>query len=431
MTWDSTTPVGAFFTLPVSGFGALTFSYTSTGLSNGAAVCEVQIGDDPTWYLMGDTRFITSGNIRMGVLSFAEAPEAQEANIASCMMVRIRLTNAITTATSVTIYLAANTTSNNPCPSIASAQVSLKQGGSGTVTTDAFPGNKLALDVDVHGFGGSAVAIGQQTSANSIPVVLASDQSSHPVTQGTSPWTVSLDSNSLPSGSNQIGHVITDTGSTTVVSSVTNPVTVIQPTGSNLHVDVDNFPSVQAVSQSGTWTVAGVATAANQSTEITNLTSIVSNQTNSTQKTQIVDGSGNTLGVNAFPVIVSLGNTDSKTIKMLTGTLVTTSTTADQVVLTYTVTTGKTFYMQYFTMTGYETTLPGNSNPIFLGTLSFESPAGTKLFRGDQVSPYAQPNGPIFSEPMFFSAGTVVRIVVTPSLATSFTWIANIGGYEK
>lgn len=41
----------------------------------------------------------------------------------------------------------------------------------------------------------------------------------------------------LPAGTNVIGHVITDTGSTT---AVTGNVTVVQPTGTNLHVVVDS-----------------------------------------------------------------------------------------------------------------------------------------------------------------------------------------------
>ena len=52
---------------------------------------------------------------------------------------------------------------------------------------------------------------------------------------------VTLSPNSpVPAGSNVIGHVITDTGSTTVVTGNT---TVVQPTGTNLHTVVDNFPA--------------------------------------------------------------------------------------------------------------------------------------------------------------------------------------------
>lgn len=103
--------------------------------------------------------------------------------------------------------------------------------------------------------------LGQKTMANSTPVVLASDQTAIPVSQSGS-WSVSgtgnftvvqptgtnlhtvLDSgtltsitNALPAGTNVIGHVITDSGSTT---AVTGNVTVVQPTGTNLHTVVDS-----------------------------------------------------------------------------------------------------------------------------------------------------------------------------------------------
>lgn len=48
--------------------------------------------------------------------------------------------------------------------------------------------------------------------------------------------TVSSITGALPAGTNQIGHVVADSGSTT---AVTGNVTVVQGTGANLHVDVD------------------------------------------------------------------------------------------------------------------------------------------------------------------------------------------------
>lgn len=59
----------------------------------------------------------------------------------------------------------------------------------------------------------------------------------------------------LSAGSAVIGHVITDTGSTT---AVTGSVTVVQPTGTNLHVVADSGSTTVvtgsvAVTQSGTW----------------------------------------------------------------------------------------------------------------------------------------------------------------------------------
>ena len=74
--------------------------------------------------------------------------------------------------------------------------------------------------------GGGAVSLGAKTSANSIPVVLASDEAT---------LAVSLAS-----------------------TTITGNVTVVQPTGTNLHAVIDagsttsvsNFPAIQSVSQS-------------------------------------------------------------------------------------------------------------------------------------------------------------------------------------
>ncbi len=78
-------------------------------------------------------------------------------------------------------------------------------------------------DVNLTQVGGAAIALGQTTSSASLPVTIASNQTSFPVT--------------IAAGSAVIGHVITDTGSTT---AVTGNVTVIQGTGTNLHVVTDS-----------------------------------------------------------------------------------------------------------------------------------------------------------------------------------------------
>lgn len=80
------------------------------------------------------------------------------------------------------------------------------------------------------------------------------------VTQSTSPWVVS-------------GTVTANAG--------TGNFTVVQPTGTNLHVTVDNFPATQPISAVSLPLPTGAATSANQ--------------TNASQKTQIVDGSGNVI----------------------------------------------------------------------------------------------------------------------------------------
>ena len=128
---------------------------------------------------------------------------------------------------------------------------------------------------------------------------------------------------------------------------------------------------------------------------------------------------------------VSLGTSTGKTVVMKTGTLVTTAVTANQVVLTYTVTAGKTFYLQYVKICSQLTSTPGNANPIALGTVSLESPAGTKLYSILQMYGAIQWDFQDFAEPLPIAAGTVLRIVTTPVTATSTLWLGNFGGYEK
>jgi hypothetical protein len=126
----------------------------------------------------------------------------------------------------------------------------------------------------------------------------------------------------------------------------------------------------------------------------------------------------------------SLGTTAGKTTVMKTGTLASSATTADQVVLTYTVTTGKTLYLQYVESAARLTTFAATATNF--GDCSIESPAGTKLHTMMVAHTGAPiPMGHDFAEPIAIASAVVVRIVCTPSTTTSYTWRANLGGYEK
>jgi hypothetical protein len=128
--------------------------------------------------------------------------------------------------------------------------------------------------------------------------------------------------------------------------------------------------------------------------------------------------------------VVSLGNTLGKTNVMKTGTLASSAATADQVILTYTVTSGKTFYMEYLDFWARLTTFAATAT--LFGAVSLESPAGTKLYTMEVA--HAGNNGNYliqFPEPIAIAAGVVVRVVCTPSAVTAMTWRANFGGYEK
>jgi hypothetical protein len=115
-----------------------------------------------------------------------------------------------------------------------------------------------------------------------------------------------------------------------------------------------------------------------------------------------------------------------------TGSLVTTAVTVDQVVLTYTVTAGKTFYVKYIDMSGAQTTPAGGTSTI-LGTISMETPSGTKTITRRFIGGGGVPTDHVtipFDDSIPVAGGVVIRVVVTPSSTTSMTWIANFGGYE-
>lgn len=175
-------------------------------------------------------------------------------------------------------------------------------------------------------------------------------------------------------------------------------------------------------------TLAGI-TIVGTLTSITNAVTIkadtAANQTNSLK----VSEQDQTTVTNNPIGNVSLGTTLGKTSVLKTGTLATTTTTADQVILTYTVTAGKTLYVMNYDISFGLTTAAITPN---CGNVSLESPAGTKLDTnrmssvGNQASISQQ-----YPEPIGIAAGTVFRFVVTPCITTSTTWAVSFAGYEK
>lgn len=236
---------------------------------------------------------------------------------------------------------------------------------------------------------------------------------------------------------------------------VSGTVTVTDGAGS-LTVDgsisVSNFPATQPVSgtvtaNAGTGTMAVSAAslplptgAATETTLAALNTKVTAVNTGAVTISAALPAGAATIGkvdVNAAAAIsnspigsVSLGNSLGKTNVMRTGALVTTAVTADQVVLTYTVTAGKTFYMTYLKIDCRLTTFATTATNF--GNASLESPAATKLITqltsGAGITANDQYS---FSEPIPIAAGVVVRVVCTPSAVTSFTWQASFGGYEK
>ena len=147
-------------------------------------------------------------------------------------------------------------------------------------------------------------------------------------------------------------------------------------------------------------------------------------------------GTGVTLGqktkANSIPVTMASDQTAGTTVVTVGSTLVTTTTTANQVVATYTVTVGKTLYLTLTAMSGYLTVLPGNANPVLLGAMSVETPAGTKIITADRSHPPENMDGIYnYNQAITVPSGTVIRIVVTPAAVTSTTWRGSILGYEQ
>jgi hypothetical protein len=119
----------------------------------------------------------------------------------------------------------------------------------------------------------------------------------------------------------------------------------------------------------------------------------------------------------------------SAALKMTTGSLVTTATTANQVVATYTVTAGKTFMLEYWDMNSRLTTFA--TTATLMGTWSLQV-NGVTVYTGQMTAAGARfPDQVLLPKPVPVAAGIVVRLVVTPAAATSMTWQGNFGGYEK
>lgn len=248
-------------------------------------------------------------------------------------------------------------------------------------------------------------ALGQTTMSGSQPVTIASNQSAVPVSgtfwQATQPVSGSVSVSNFPATQAVSGTFWQAT------QPVSGPLTDTQLRASAVPVSGTFWQATQpvsiasmpttAVSQSGTWNIGlnGMSAASSTPTGV-----------------------------------VSLGNSLGKTNVLKTGTLASSAATADQVVLTYTVTSGKTFYLEYFDVNARLTTYAATATNF--GDCSLESPAATKLYTqmiASAGAPGAQQM--TFSEPVPIASATVIRIVCTPSAATAFTFRANLGGYEK
>lgn len=160
------------------------------------------------------------------------------------------------------------------------------------VTSTSIDADHNAADVSVKGTAAiSAVALPLPSGASTSAAQTDRSQKTQ-ITDGTRDGTVKAASTAaqaadtslvvalhptspLPTGSNVIGHVVADTGSTT---AVTGNVTVVQPTGTNLHAVLDTTSTtavtqatgtnLHAVIDTGSTTAATQATASNLNAQV-------------------------------------------------------------------------------------------------------------------------------------------------------------------
>lgn len=275
--------------------------------------------------------------------------------------------------------------------------VTANQGGS-AATTSAWP-------VNVASFGSTAVVTGAGASGSGIPRVTVSNDS----TVG------------IVAGSAVIGHVINDASSAVIG-----------------HVIVDTAPST-AVTNAGTFAVQAAQSGLYTVTQGGSGSDAVAWPVNvaSFGDTSVKTGTG-TGGVGVPRVTVSsdtqlsLGTNTGKTNIFNSSALVTAATTQNITIKTYTVTSGKTFYLQWLSLESRPTVISATAS--ILGIASLESPAGTTIASHTFANPTTSDVERIyysFSEPIPIPSGQIIKAVAAPAAATSTTWYGNFGGYEK
>lgn len=126
---------------------------------------------------------------------------------------------------------------------------------------------------------------------------------------------------------------------------------------------------------------------------------------------------------------VSLGVSTGKTPVGATNQLASVAATANQVVATYTVSAGKTFYLEHADVSARLTAFAATATQFGTASLRINGVivytvdlSGTGFGQGFPLDP---------GEPIPVAAGVVIDWVCTPSAVTAMTWRANILGYEK
>lgn len=112
------------------------------------------------------------------------------------------------------------------------------------------------------------------------------------------------------------------------------------------------------------------------------------------------------------------------------GTLASTAATANQVIVTYTVTTGKSLFLTAISANVRLTTAA--ATPAAFGTASFQvNGVSVVTFTAVAGAGVAQIINLGPCQPLAFASGDVVQLVCTPSATTPFTWDGAFIGFEQ
>ncbi len=147
------------------------------------------------------------------------------------------------------------------------------QGGTWTVQQGGAPWSQNLTEV-----GGAAITLGQKTSAASIPVVIASDQSAVPVSQSGAPWSVTISGQPISTTDNVTQWASTTLGAPTAWGTA--------PTGNIIGVNSEIFVGNNPVSATAPVPISATAAANTSgnpifvSAAITGTVTVVGNLTN-------------------------------------------------------------------------------------------------------------------------------------------------------
>jgi hypothetical protein len=130
-------------------------------------------------------------------------------------------------------------------------------------------------------------------------------------------------------------------------------------------------------------------------------------------------------------ILVNTGVT--KTNVMKTFALGTATVGTNQTIISYTVTSGKTFYLEYIDVVGHLNN-PGGGASI-LGTINL-SIGGVLVYQNVMVNPTTSDYGSqrvslTFSEPIPIASGTNIILYSNPAVNNPITWIGNMLGFER